>query len=128
MAVPSPSGVTDAAVAERILDYKRVCHRALRTTPGTLSRHFMRFSRHCHALRHARVSLLIVENAGALLSRGSFGHSNARTRMEIFGHLFPEDERVGMSLSTISSRLVATAVPQIGNNSLSSIQNISAAY
>jgi integrase len=63
---------------------------------------------HFHALRHVNVSMLIAEGLPGINISRHIGHSNVSTTMDIYGHLFPEDQRVANSLTTIASRFDAT--------------------
>lgn len=60
---------------------------------------------HFHALRHANVSLLIADGLTPLHIKTHIGHANVSTTMNVYGHLFPEDERIRKSVESITNGL-----------------------
>lgn len=58
---------------------------------------------HLHALRHAAASLAIAKGLTPLHVKSFIGHARIGTTMDIYGHLFPEDERIALTLTDVAS-------------------------
>ena len=58
---------------------------------------------HFHALRHVAVSLMIRDGLTALHVKRFIGHANASTTLDIYGHLFPEDQRIAASVQSVAA-------------------------
>lgn len=64
---------------------------------------------HFHALRHVAASLLIADGLTPLHVKSFIGHARVNTTLDVYGHLFPEDERIRASVGNVTSRFY---VPQ----------------
>ena len=64
-----------------------------------------------HSLRHAAVSLLIAKGLPAMDIKGIVGHEKVSTTLDIYGHLFPEDDRKREAIYAASSDFSAMSVP-----------------
>lgn len=64
-----------------------------------------------HALRHAAASLFIAANLPVLNLKQLIGHASISTTFDVYGHLFPEDERTAQTAKAISTGFIA-AKPQ----------------
>lgn len=60
-----------------------------------------------HALRHAAVSLMIEEGLPAMNLQRVIGHASSRTTFDVYGHLFPEDQRIADTANRIAATLGA---------------------
>lgn len=58
---------------------------------------------HLHALRHAAASLAIAKGLSPLHVKTFIGHARVATTMDIYGHLFPDDERIAMALKSVAA-------------------------
>lgn len=65
-----------------------------------------------HAMRHAAASLLIESGLPPINIKAVMGHSNISTTFDIYGHLFPEDERIENAIKDISNAFHATTERQ----------------
>ena len=45
-----------------------------------------------HALRHYYASLLIRSGASVKVVQARLGHASAKTTLDVYGHLWPDDE------------------------------------
>lgn len=63
---------------------------------------------HFHALRHACVSLLIERGLNANQIAKFIGHAKPSTTIDIYGHLFPDDDSVRLALEAIPADFGAT--------------------
>lgn len=61
-----------------------------------------------HSLRHAAASLLIDQGLSALHLKTVIGHASVRTTLDIYGHLFPDDDAISSAATKIASTFVAT--------------------
>ncbi len=62
---------------------------------------------HFHALRHAAVSLLIAKGLNGHQVAPFVGHSKVSSRpLDVYGHLFPEDNAVESAMNTISGGIL----------------------
>lgn len=57
---------------------------------------------HLHALRHAAASLAIAKGLSPLHVKTFIGHARVATTMDIYGHLFPDDERIATALTSVA--------------------------
>lgn len=60
---------------------------------------------HFHALRHANVSLLIADGLTPLHIKSHIGHANVSTTLNVYGHLFPEDDSIRRSVDSIAGKV-----------------------
>ncbi|MDB5596275.1 MAG: hypothetical protein JWM36_3236 [Hyphomicrobiales bacterium] len=67
---------------------------------------------HLHSLRHAAVSLLIAEGLSPLHVKTMIGHADIATTLNVYGHLFPEDESVKTSAEGVAARFYAAPKQQ----------------
>ncbi|UKJ74482.1 tyrosine-type recombinase/integrase [Azospirillum brasilense] len=67
-----------------------------------------------HALRHAAASLLIEKGLSPLHVKTVIGHASVKTTMDIYGHLFPEDDAIRRATALIAEDLAATRARQEG--------------
>ncbi|WP_242217990.1 tyrosine-type recombinase/integrase [Shinella zoogloeoides] len=65
-----------------------------------------------HALRHAAASLMIKSGMPALNLKTVIGHSSINITYDIYGHLFPEDDRTKTVLEEIATQFDATSTRQ----------------
>lgn len=65
------------------LNAKRARHEAAKLLQGVTP----------HALRHTHAAMLIAEGAPANEIQARLGHANIRITLELYGHLFPEEDR-----------------------------------
>lgn len=68
-----------------------------------------------HALRHAAVSLLIAQGVPAMHIKGMIGHKNVSTTLNVYGHLYPEDDSVKRGMDEVAGRF---SVQQQSNKAL----------
>ncbi len=59
---------------------------------------------HLHALRHATASFLIEDGVGPKHIATFMGHANITTTFNTYGHLFPEDKTLMVSMNRVSER------------------------
>lgn len=76
---------------------------------------------HFHALRHVAASLLIADGLTPLHVKTFIGHARVSTTLDVYGHLFPEDERIRASVGKVAERFFLAQEPQ---KSLQVIENI----
>lgn len=65
-----------------------------------------------HALRHAAASLLIEAGLPAMNLKTVIGHASSSTTFDVYGHLFPDDQRVSEAANAIALALDATREQQ----------------
>lgn len=54
-----------------------------------------------HTLRHAAVSLMIAQGLDALRIKGIVGHASVSVTLDIYGHMFPDDESGRKAIDSI---------------------------
>ncbi|GGC94661.1 tyrosine-type recombinase/integrase [Chelatococcus reniformis] len=64
-----------------------------------------------HSLRHAAASLFIASGLSPLHVKTVIGHASVQTTLNIYGHLFPEDEAIRVAATGIAARFDATVQP-----------------
>lgn len=64
-----------------------------------------------HSLRHAAVSLLIEQGLDAFILKGIIGHSSVKMTMDVYGHLFPEDQRAVKAIEQVAADFGQTLAP-----------------
>ncbi|WP_371346098.1 tyrosine-type recombinase/integrase [Ancylobacter sp. IITR112] len=67
-----------------------------------------------HSLRHAAASLLIEAGLPAMNLKTVIGHASVTTTYNVYGHLFPEDERTSRAAHGIAAAFGATRALQEG--------------
>lgn len=125
------AGIRDIAMPERVMLALRalhdlrgnpedglafLTHKAKRVTPVMLWEYWRTVAEraglcdetgrpkyHFHALRHANVSLLIADGLTPLHIKSHIGHANVSTTLNVYGHLFPEDESIRKSVDRITA-------------------------
>lgn len=65
-----------------------------------------------HKMRHAAVSLMIEAGLPMLNLKTVIGHSNIKTTMGTYAHLFPDDQRTRSAVMDLSATLDATRAQQ----------------
>jgi integrase len=65
-----------------------------------------------HALRHAHASLLLQSRLPLHNIKRQLGHASAQTTIDIYGHVFPEDEQTRTVATGIATELGATRMRQ----------------
>jgi len=65
-----------------------------------------------HAMRHAAASLLIEAGLPALNLKALIGHASIQTTYDVYGHLFPDDERAAKAVSSIAGAFQAATSKQ----------------
>lgn len=65
-----------------------------------------------HGMRHAAASLFIEAGLPAMNLKAVIGHSSVSVTYDIYGHLFPEDDRTAAAVSNISSAMSAAMQQQ----------------
>lgn len=66
-----------------------------------------------HALRHAAASLLIEAGMDDMNLKQFIGHASIQTTKDIYGHLFPTDNRLQETTAAVAASLDATTERQI---------------
>jgi len=66
-----------------------------------------------HALRHAAASLLIEAGMDDMNLKAWIGHASIQTTKDIYGHLFPTDQRLIATTRAIAEGLDATTARQV---------------
>lgn len=61
-----------------------------------------------HALRHAFVSMMIEAQLPSLQLKRVIGHASVSTTFDVYGHVFPEDERTGILVNAAAAIVDAT--------------------
>ena len=75
---------------------------------------------HFHALRHVAASLLIADGLTPLHVKTFIGHARVSTTLDVYGHLFPEDERIRASVGKVAERFFMS---QGCSNNVQAIEN-----
>lgn len=66
-----------------------------------------------HALRHAAASLMIEAGMDDMNLKQWIGHASVQTTKDIYGHLFPTDDRMIATTQAVAAALDATTTRQI---------------
>lgn len=56
-----------------------------------------------HSLRHVAASLLIEQGLDAFVLKGVIGHSSVKMTMDVYGHLFPDDQRAVVAIENAAA-------------------------
>lgn len=64
-----------------------------------------------HGLRHAAVSLLIDSGLSAMHVQKMVGHKKVSTTLDVYGHLFPDDDRTRKAIDHVSTAFSAGLLP-----------------
>lgn len=67
---------------------------------------------HFHALRHAAASMLIEQGLPPVHVSRFIGHSKVSTTLDIYGHVFPENEASRHAVAQFEAQLGATRTRQ----------------
>lgn len=108
---PDPTRLPDGAVMQTVrrggyqtADAGRELWRPLMETAGLMNGSDVRFS--VHALRHAAASLFIEQGLPAMNVQRIMGHASVTMTFDVYGHLFPDDDRDSLAAQAIAAGLL----------------------
>lgn len=66
-----------------------------------------------HDLRHTNVSMLIQQGLQPIHIKAMIGHSSARVTMDVYGHMFPDDDTAARAVAALSQQFTFDSAPRL---------------